>query len=511
MLRNRHLVIAISLVFSASSLLFAANLQAAPAAALAAGVLIANLLLWRGMAASPLLEQKLDTLWLLALLAVGAGLALLGGEGHLVFAKDDWLVRDAVLADISAHGLAARYEDGGGLAMLRAPLGFYLLPAAVGRLFGLGAAHFAMLAQTASIVAGFFYCATLVWPKRRGLFVLLFAIFAGLDILPVLMKTGGAWAPRYLAFWVDGMYYPPNLSQLFWSPNHVLPGWWFAALAALHIRREIDFSTLAASSLPLLFWSPLTTPGCAGLLLFFFLRAPGAALTPRLALVCLAALGLAPILAYFLTGAGDTSHRLALFDADFQEDYPIFVLFSLVQAFFVLALWRRVDPAMRAPLVASLLLLLAIPVVRIGLMSDFVQRASIAPHALLAFAFDALLIDLLPAAGPAFVLGGAIAAIGAVGPALEIWDSLGTPRWAVSDCNMATANRKYTGHATFLPHYFAPIAAMPAWLFRTADATEPLRLEERLCWPDRVYGETKFNYMKPEHLIWLRKTETAQK
>jgi len=510
MLRNRHLVIAISLIFSASSLLFAANLQAAPAAALAAGVLIANFLLWRGMAESPLLARKLETPWLLALLAVGAGLALLGGEGHLVFAKDDWLVRDAVLADLSAHGLAARYEDAGGLAMLRAPLGFYLLPAAFGRLLGLGAAHVAMLAQTASIVAGFFYCATLLWPKRRGLFVLLFAIFAGLDILPVLMKTDAAWIPRYLAFWVDGMYYPPNLSQLFWSPNHVLPGWWFAALAALHIRREIDFTTLAASSLPLLFWSPLTTPGCAGLLMFFFLRAPGAALTPRLALLGLAALGLAPIVAYFLTGAGDTPHRLA-FDAEFFNDYPIFVPFSLAQAFFVLALWRRVDLAMRGALVASLLLLLAIPVVRVGAMSDFVQRASIAPHALLAFAFNALLIDLLPAGGLAFVLGGAIAAIGAVGPALEIWDSLATPRWSISDCDMATANRKYTGRATLMAHYFAPVAAMPAWLFKTLDAAAPLRPEERLCWSDRVYGEARFNYMKPQYLIWLRKTETAQK
>jgi hypothetical protein len=510
-LRNRHLVIAVSAIFSASSALFATSLQAAPMAALLAAILGANLLLWRGIRDSALLAQEIEIPWLLALLVLGAALALLGGEGHLAFAKDDWLVRDGVLTDLALHPLPVRYEADGQEAILRAPLGFYLLPAAFGRLFGLGAAHMALVAQTAVILASFFYLTTLVWPKRRGLFVFLFVLFAGPDVLPVLMKTGGAWLPRYLAFWVDKMYYPPNLSQLFWSPNHLLPGWWFAALAALYLKREIDFATLAVSTVPLLFWSPLTTPGCALLLVYFFLAAPRAALTPRLAGASLCVLGVSPILAFFLSGAGETPLAFAWHDPEFWNDYPIFVLFSLPQAFFALALWRRVDPPMRGALVAAVALLLSIPLIRLGSMSDFQQRASIAPHALVAFLFDALLIELLPGGGLALAIGAAFAAVGAVGPALEIWDTLSTPRWSISDCNMATINRKYTGHATLMAHYFAPAAAVPTWLFRAGPGSEPLRPEERTCWSDRVYADERFNYMLPEHRIWLRRDAGAQK
>ena len=73
-------------------------------------------------------------------MATGFGLCLLGGQGHLLYAAEDWLIRDAVVADLSASALPA-YAWNGATWVLRAPLGMYLLPGALGRLAGLGAAH----------------------------------------------------------------------------------------------------------------------------------------------------------------------------------------------------------------------------------------------------------------------------------------------------------------------------------------------------------------------------------
>jgi hypothetical protein len=505
-LRNYHIAYGVSLLFFAASALFAAGLQPAPALLCLAGVVGSAVLLAQGLWRSPLLQGEVEGGWLLICLCLGAALAALGGEGHFFFAKDDWLVRDAVLADLALHDAPLRYDTSEGLALLRAPLGMYLAPAAVGRLLGLHAAHLALLAQTSLILGGFFYCVTLVWPRRRALFLSLFILFSGLDVIPVLMKTQGEWLPRYLAFWVDGMYYPANLSQLFWTPNHVLPGWWFAALAIFFLRREIDLAALAAASPPFVLWSPLTTAGASALFLFFAFRTPREALSMRFALSCAAAAGFAPILFYLAAAAGETPHRWLLLEKDFAEIYLIFLLFSLPQAFLLMAFWSRVAPWLRAALLASIALLLVIPFYNVGYMSDFAQRASIAPHALLAFGFDALLIDLIASGAAAVVGAGLVVVLGAATPLLELYDSTTTPRWSISDCNLATANIKYWGRV-FVPTYLARAADFPTWLLQAGAETAPLRAETRACWPDRVFGERKFNYMKPEYRLWLRRPD----
>ncbi len=200
----------------------------------------------------------------------------------------------------------------------------------------------------------------------------------------------------------------------------------------------------------------------------------------------------------------------------------MFVLFSLPQAVLLAVFWRRVEPWLRAPLFASIALLLVIPAYNVGFMSDFTQRASIVPHCVVAFAFNALLIELCekafaprrerqeaaeaqpPQAGT--LVAGAVAAclialIGAATPALELYDTLSTPRWSYSDCNQLTANLRWWGHS-FVSTYLAPAAAFPAWLFPPG-AAQPLQVETRTCWPDRIYGERKFNYMLPQYRIWL--------
>ncbi len=260
-------------------------------------------------------------------------LPVLGGQGHLIFTKDDWLYRDSVLADVVSRWLPVVYADGAERWFLRAPLGMYLVPAAVGRLLGLGAAHLAVIVQNSFLLSAILYFPTLVWPRRRLLFLALFIVFSGLDIFPVLLRTGGAWLPVNLSLWSEEWLYASHISQYLWSPNHALAGWFFAALAILYLKGEIDLAALAAASVPLAFWSPLALFGALMLFLFFLARAPGAALSWRFACVCLAAIAYLPALAFLALDAREVSHEWLLLQPAFLEHYPEFILFRACAGF----------------------------------------------------------------------------------------------------------------------------------------------------------------------------------
>ena len=502
-MRNSHLVVLVAALFLVSAPLLATSFSLAPAAVVA----VSTLALFALVARAPfgeLLRREVEWPWLAACLAVALVLSIIGGQGHFIFAKDDWLYRDAVLADVAAQWLPVVYGEDAERWLLRAPLGMYLLPGAAGHFFGLRAAHLTQLLQNSLALAAVFYLTTLVWPRKRFVFVALFVIFSGLDVIPVLLKTGGASLLVNLSFWTDNWQYSSNVTQLVWSPNHTLPGWWFAALAALYLKREIDIAALAAASLPLVLWSPLTLVGAVALFVFFVACAPRVLLSWRFAGASICALGFAPILAYLVADAGEVPRRWLVSEAGFLDDYFIFILFALTQAGFLAFFRERIEPWFRGALFFSILLLLVIPVYSVGYMNDFSQRAPIVPRAMLAFGFDALLIDLL-SSGPVFaaLAGLTIATIGAVTPALEIYDAVSTRAFAASDCNLMSVHRKLHPK-NYLSTYLARLSTLPGWMAPRAGDATALSAQERLCWPDRPYGEKLFNWLKPENRIWLR-------
>ncbi|MEK4034999.1 hypothetical protein WOC76_08745 [Methylocystis sp. IM3] len=502
-MKNWHVVASAVCFTSASSVLLASSFSLLPALLVLGGVAAVNILFAGGNFGAAL-QRPVEWRWLATCAAVALLLTLLGGEGHLFFSKDDWLGRDAVLADLVGRSMPVLYHHEGGDFILRAPLGMYLFPAAIGRIAGLPAAHLAMAAQTTGLLSTFFYAVTLVWPRGRLAFIFLFVCFSGLDSIPVLLKTGAASLLRVPAFWVDIGYFPPNLAQFFWAPPHALPGWWFAALAGLYVRREIDLAALAAASLPLLLWSPLALMG--GVLIFIplALLSPREIARPRVALACMCAAGFLPVLAYLRAGAEDVPHRLQVFDEGFLDQYLLLVIFGLTQIAVVFLFWKRIGAWFRPVLAISVILLLLIPLFSMGYMNDVTQRVSIAPRALLAFGYNALLIEcFLSRAWLALASGALVVLISAISPALELYDTLTTPRFSISDCNLLTVYRKHN-HDRYLPTYIAAVESFPSWLFPAGPQKAALEVETRLCWPDRIYGEKLFNWLKPENRIWLR-------
>src|SRR6185312_15969430 len=81
---------------------------------------------------------------------VGCAWTVLGGTGHFVYANTDWYVRDAVLHDLVVSPWPVGYGlFDGKESLLRAPLGFYMPAALVGKSLGLSMAHLAMALWTA--------------------------------------------------------------------------------------------------------------------------------------------------------------------------------------------------------------------------------------------------------------------------------------------------------------------------------------------------------------------------
>ena len=97
----------------------------------AAGATIVALALGWGSLSPPAAPVPLRIVAICVAIAVVA--CLLGGHGHVFYTPDDWIVRDAVLADLVQHPWPPRYRIDGQDFLLRAPLGLYLVPATVGK------------------------------------------------------------------------------------------------------------------------------------------------------------------------------------------------------------------------------------------------------------------------------------------------------------------------------------------------------------------------------------------
>jgi hypothetical protein len=203
-------------------------------------------------------------------IATGVVWTLCGGIGHWMFANADWHIRDAVLHDLVRGAWPVGYGDEGGFpTVLRAPLGYYLPAALLGKVLGLAAAQVALAAWTAAGAALFLLQVLSRMPRRIGaalLSVVAIVSFSGLDMVGTLLRIPGPvthWdITRHLEWWAARYQYSSMTTQLFWVPNHALGAWLGIGLL---VRREggaRDVETL----LPLLvvmvaLWSPLAAIG----------------------------------------------------------------------------------------------------------------------------------------------------------------------------------------------------------------------------------------------------------
>jgi hypothetical protein len=434
-------------------------------------------------------------------LSAAVALCVLGGEGHFFYANYDWLNRDAVLADLVRQSFPAFYDYHGTEFVLRAPLGMYMIPAAFGKVFGLRAAHLALLAQNVTILTLILTLFVSMAPGRKAVFLAVFVAFSGIEIVAVFIGAGMRFAAsgtfswplhphQHLAFWNPFFQYTNHVTQIFWVPNHAFPGWWLAALSILYIRREIGSAVLIVTFAFLFFWSPLTMAGALPIVGYLVVRREFRELfQPRLLGAGVAALCFLPIVSYLGADAGAIPQHWMMGQYGFWMFYVIFILIQLPQAAILASFWRRLDGGSRTITILAVVLLLLIPIYRLGANNDFAMRASIMPLALLAFVFGSIVAELQWRDGIGRISAVAtIVVLGCFTPAFEIERALTLHSFAISDCNLLTA-WYHLEPDRWLANYFARSDTMPMWVLPHDRAGTPLAIESRPCWPDHPLSD----------------------
>ena len=479
-----HLVIVAPLVFLASNLMFSMSLRLLPGAVVAAACLGAGAIVLRAARRNSFLSTPVHLPFLALCLAAGFALCLLGGQGHVFFATEDWLIRDAVLADLSATPSPA-YLWNGETWLLRAPIGMYELPGALGRLGGLGLAHIGMLVQNACLTGCVLYLIAEAFERRTLGFLAIFVIFSGLDGLFFFIRSGFGAMPFHLEGWHPFFQYSSFVTQIFWVPNHGLPGWWFAALLALHLRcgglAPILLVFFAAS----LLWSPLTMMGALPFVLFILLREPRKMLSPPVIQACVAGLAFLPVAIYLQADAARIASRWMFSQENFPILYLLFIAIEIPHAILLVTPAFFQKRSWSGGLILAILLLLLIPFYNMGVANDFVMRASIVPLTMLAACFALRALELTELKDPNRLAAWIIIAIGALTPLTEVIRNIGFPPYAVSPCDLVSSWRELAGpREGHLDHYIVRATRAPDWLLAPPQAVIPRLRETQSCWPD---------------------------
>lgn len=415
-----------------------------------------------GPVPAPRLPQLGPWGWAL-LLGVAAAWCALGGAGHLFYANADWLVRDAVLRDLVVGAWPVAYVDAaGGEHVLRAPLGYYLPAALVGKLAGLGFADLALLGWTFLGVALFFAIAAAGERRLSALLLLLgvFVLFSGMDLVGMVLTRGPAilqymQPTDHIEWWAERFQYSAHATQLFWVPNHAVPGWIATAMLIRSVDRVhfVRLLPLLVALLPL--WSPLTAVGflplaAAAFLQFAVRRRPLEGIDP--AVVAGAFVCALPVALYVTMGAGSIRSG----GTQWAGEEPWLYLANCAQ--FVLLegglLWILLLATRRDPLLlAAGLALWLLPLAAFGPGNDLAMRASIPALALLALRAREVLSNPL---GPPRLRAGvaAVLALGVPTAVLEINRSVLQPAWPPArDRSLLEVNRGQP-----VPNYMAPAA-----------------------------------------------------
>lgn len=471
-----------------------------------------QLLLWRFLGFAPLWAYPLATLAILFLcrailhampqrdgptlgalllcIAVSAILLILSGEGRFFYANVDWQVRFAVLRDMAVNPWPFAYAGDGGPLLLRAPIGMFLLPALIGKAGGGTAADMALLAQNALLIGALLALGSTLFDSARAKAIALAIVimFSGLDALGRLLVRGEL--SDHLEHWAF-LQYSSTITLLFWVPQHGLSGW-IGAVGFLFWRSGRAPLAPWLALMPFCaLWSPL---GLVGGLPFAALAGVRSLLTRSLRpadilLPALASLIAIPSLLYLASGAGDgVGIQIAPLPV---AQWALFLLLE-VGVFAVPLLFagsaRRYG---RDGLILVLIILMTIPLVRVGWSIDFMMRASITALAILAV-LTAEAIIAAPRVRP-WLIGALL--IGVITPWHELRRSVVHPPAPAMRCDLIRAwdvealelgLRRQGDPPSPKGTYLAPVAAVPA-IIRPAAPT-PARTEATdRCWDGHWY------------------------
>jgi len=324
---------------------------------------------------------------------------LLSGIGGYAFQNWDHNWRNVVFRDLMNFNWPVYYAqpESGPVKMLVYYVGFWLPSAWVGKLFGWGAANFALFLW--SLIGLLLVTSHLASALKASLIkaTLLLILFSGLDILGTLFFPQNyptIFPPiTHLETWAGNLQYSSFTTQLFWVFNQAIPAW----LVISVIARRVNFPTKQSPTSPeiasgkeqerprndeiILLWS----------LCFFFAPLASLGLLPYILIELvkqtdfkspfkhlrweqlLSALIIFLLSSFFF--ASNTAAQSRGFQTLSLDKFLAFFLLEGGILWLVLAPSKYKDPRW----IVTGILLAIIPFIQLGSDRDFVMRASIAP------------------------------------------------------------------------------------------------------------------------------------
>jgi hypothetical protein len=382
----------------------------------------------------------------------------LGGVGHFRYANTDWITRDAVLRDLVVSQWPIGYgQHLGHETLLRSTIAYFLPAAALSKLVGIKAAQMLLFIWT-TLGAGIFFLQIFsLFPEGRratAITVLAIVFFSGMDIVGSILRGGDeflkSWRlDTHLEWWADDYQYSSMTTQLFWVPNHAIGGWLFVGM--LLRNRRLTYGLMPATLAALILWSPLTAAGAFPFVVWRYVTCDW---SPRALFVNYKFAWIGALLVSILI-VGYVSIDPARIPKGIMSLSPLnlsrLLQFYLLEVGIVGWISYTLRPCM--PVFVALVLLLFLPLVRLGEYNDFVMRASIPSLAVLAISVSAVLTDKFKAGwekGAQYALI-VFFLIGAVTPTEEIARSFTQPRWNPN--NMINLVGSMCGD--YWPHYIA--------------------------------------------------------
>jgi hypothetical protein len=481
---TRQFLLALFALFALSNVLVPAFLGKAGPAAMSAIVAFGFLaLLWLG---ERRIAQGDPVRWrpIGICLAISCALLLLGGEGRLFYANEDWQIRDAVLADMAEHPWPFAYLTGGVEQVLRAPLGMYLLPAIIGR-GSQTAADLALLACNTLMLGMLLSLASTLFETARArcIALVVFIAFSGLDIVGTLLaNSAGVASFDHLERWSPPLQYSSVLTLIFWVPQHAIAGWFCALLYLLYRRGSIALGSLAAS-LPLVaIWSPLAVIGAVPLVAWAGVRAIHGR-TLRWADVATGVVALAVAIPALVYLAADAQQLPSGLRGARPLQFVTFLLLELLPSLWILYRLRAPFRFGFDTLAVVTAMLVLIPLFHIGAGDDFVMRASIAPLAVLLVLLASSLTEAdchIPR--PTGIAITILLSLGAVTGVAEVARAVRLAAAPPPLCSLPSAWVRQTGRIGDISTYLARTSAMPAWLHPDGPALIDPGADPRDCW-----------------------------
>ena len=399
-----------------------------------------------------------------SLLLVAALFVVLAGIVPPLYQNSDWNKHYAILKVLITNPwpVVITHADQS-RDVLRYYLGWYLVPAALCKVLGLGGMDLAVGGWTILGLWLFFQLLSEIlgiegkWSAVAA--AVIFMFFSGADVIGHALT--GAPPPIYhhLEWWARYYEYPSNITSLFWTPQHALAGWIAIGLimnGTIAARWSVKYAGVLFFAV--FFWSPFVAVGIVPFILAAAYKHDLRALIswPNI----LSVLFLGPMLfGYILSDSqGVPRHLIFMIGNDWTWGNLIgfylleFVIFSLILA----TLGTR-RPEILAVAIVSLL---AIPLLDMGIYNDFAMRTSIPALGVMAIlVVEAFLVHPWRKTLPLLI----VFLLGIGTGVAEISRGFVFPRTKPADVSVDFMLSKTGLAAPFHSQYFAPY---PNWFLR---------------------------------------------